>query len=369
VAIFSLDATQPKFAATADEPGTAYLPIGNPGLWQETLAPRIAAVRTEAQVVLIAVHWGRNLAAEPDADEIAVGHALIEAGADAVLGSSAHKLQGIEIYRGKPIIHDAGDLLFDSILSTPNDAGLFLLELSANGVERVTFTPLAGGFGYTRQLEGVDAGFASRRFTAMCARLGTELSLTVEGTATVRLSPPERSVPQIPAAPLTRYVPLRSEDAAGELGPPWLVDEVPADACIEPVQFGPLTLLGIRVRPNIIKRRRMLWVETFWRADAPVDEDIRLDIRGVPVVSTPMKPWGAGMDHDPCDWLWPTTRWIPGQIYRDHYGLRPPRLKNWDNVELQLTVGIVSLKHPVPPVALPLRVQLAVPNLAISSLV
>lgn len=109
-AIFSVDATQHRFAATEDTAGSAYLSLSNPQAWLDMLAPRINDARKQAHVVLVAVHWGDNLRAEPSVDEVAVGHAIIEAGADAVLGASAHLLQAVEIYNGRPIIHDAGDL-------------------------------------------------------------------------------------------------------------------------------------------------------------------------------------------------------------------------------------------------------------------
>ena len=67
------------------------------------MIPRIAAARELAHVVLVAVHWGDNYVEEPAKQQkIRLGHALIRSGADAILGSSAHVLQGIEIYRGRP---------------------------------------------------------------------------------------------------------------------------------------------------------------------------------------------------------------------------------------------------------------------------
>jgi len=365
VAIFSIDSTQHRFAASDDRPGSAYLPPENPGLWREIMMRHIVAARKKADVVIVAVHWGTNLADEPDGNEIAVGHALIEAGADAVLGASAHVLQGVEIYQQRPIIHDAGDLLFDSIRSTSFDTGLFSLELSSNGVERVVFTPLAGGFGFTRQLDGPEAIEAVRKFSRKCDAMGTLLQPAADGTGIIELSPPTRRKGESHAKKTTKNgvktSPVPAEPSYA-LDDRWLVDDVPEDARIDPVRLGPLTLLGIRVKPKQIRRRRMLWVETFWQADAPVEEDIRLDIRGVPVAATTMKPWGLGMDHDPCDWLMPTSRWKPGQIYRDYYGLRPPYMKDWANIDLQLTVGAVSRREEIMPVALPFRIKLHAPT-------
>ena len=89
--------------------------MDNPDQWRANLTPLFQAARQEVDVVLVAVHWGANNKASPGKAKIAAVHALIDAGADAVLGASAHMLQGIEVYRSRPIIHDAGDLFFDAI--------------------------------------------------------------------------------------------------------------------------------------------------------------------------------------------------------------------------------------------------------------
>ncbi|WP_172839860.1 CapA family protein, partial [Variovorax paradoxus] len=194
VALFSLDATQPRFAATAERAGAAWLPLDDPAAWTAELAPRIEAARREADVVLVAVHWGANLETEPTAAEIAVGHAIVDAGADAVLGTSAHVLQGIEVYRGRPILHDAGDLLFDSVRNDLGDSGVFTLALGLHGVEAVVFTPVGVGYGFSRQLAGAEAEALGARFAAQCHALGTELAVARDGRCTLRLSPPQRPV-------------------------------------------------------------------------------------------------------------------------------------------------------------------------------
>lgn len=364
VALFSIDATQPRFAATADAAGSAYLPLADASVWKSELTPRIAAARQQAHVVLVAVHWGDNQAADPSPAEIAVGQALIEAGADAVLGASAHVLQGIEIYQGRPILYDAGDLLFDSVRRTLGKGGIFQFEVSEHGVEQVTFVPVGIGFGFSEQLTGQAAIEASQDFARQCEALGCQMQVTREGQAYIDLSPARRQPRALVPAPATQY----NLGILDRLPPPdpsaWQVVEVPADARLDqPLRLGPLTLLGVRVKPTEITRRRMLWVESFWCCDAPVEGDIRLDIRGVPVKPTKMPPWGEGMDHDPCDWMVPTSLWQPGVIYRDYYGLRPPYLKDWENVDLRLTVGIVSQQYAnFVPVLLPHVIHLAVPG-------
>ena len=135
VAVFSIDATQYRYAAQEKRPGIAYLDIKQHGTWRARLEPLFSQARQNGQVVLVAMHWGDNWAAIPSEDKIAAGHALIDAGADAVMGASAHGLQGIDTYRGKPVIHDAGDLLFDTKNKAGiKDGGVFSLHLDHGGV-------------------------------------------------------------------------------------------------------------------------------------------------------------------------------------------------------------------------------------------
>ncbi|UVH56337.1 CapA family protein [Variovorax paradoxus] len=365
VALFSLDATQPEFAATAERAGAAWLPLDDPAAWTATLVPRIEAARREADVVLVAVHWGANLETEPTQAEIAVGHAIVDAGADAVLGTSAHVLQGIEIYRGRPILHDAGDLLFDSVRNDFGDSGVFSLTLGPRGVEEVMFTPIGIGFGFSRQLEGDKAQALSERFAAQCRALGTEMLPVSGGRCMVRLSPPERPAfqPDLASAAAPVFSPAPVVERVHVPRPEWLVDVVPDDARITPLQIGPLRLVGLRCTPRQIVGRRMLWVESFWTADEAVAADLRLYFRAMPMRSTRMPPWGESMDHDPCDWMWPTSRWEPGRIYRDRYGLRPPRGSLLESDVLQLEVSVRGDLPDLPPARrLALWCGLRVPN-------
>lgn len=350
VAIFSLDATQKHFSATEKMPGAAYLPLSKADKWRELLAPRIAEARKTAHVVLVAVHWGANLEDAPGKKEIDVGHAIIDAGADAILGASAHVLQGIEIYQGRPIIHDAGDLLFDSVRRSLGDSGVFQLELCAYGVKSVVFNPIGIGFGFSQVLSGQEAIKATQKYVDKCSNLGTRLDITQSGLGVIELDPPVRPIKKLEKVKPTAYnlAPL----TVGVDGKRFEVDAVPDSYAIDPVSFGPITLVGIRVYPKIIKRRQLLWVESFWKADAPVDEDARIDVRAIPTRSTKMPFWGMGMDHDPCDWQMPTSCWEPGVVYRDFYGLRAPQASLVENIDLQIEIRIISEKYSAPALAL-----------------
>lgn len=364
VAIFALDATQKYFAAGEKKPGCAYLPLQHPDAWSALLKPRITAARKRAQVVMVAVHWGANQEIHPKPAEITVGHHIIDAGADAVLGTSAHVLQGTEIYQQRPIIHDAGDLLFDAVRGNLKDSAIFHLSLSHKGVESLRFFPVGCGFGFSRQLTGRGAREITEKYIRQCEQLGTKLQLLQDGSGYLSLSPPERQKEQHPLAIKTQYNTALLDHIQCPLNPRWSVPEVPADAQIASRDFGPLKLVGLRYTPKTIEARQLIYVETFWTLNTAVSENLRLDIRAVPTQPSSMPHWGKSMDHDPCDWQVPTSRWQKGIIYRDYYGLRAPLNNQLKNGVLQLEIGIKGPETTIDPEAIAdARITLQIPGL------
>jgi poly-gamma-glutamate capsule biosynthesis protein CapA/YwtB (metallophosphatase superfamily) len=70
----------------------------------------IAALRTQADVVVASCHWGLHRDVLDYMREIA--HAAIDAGADVVIGHGPHYSLAIEVYRGKPIFYGLGSFSF-----------------------------------------------------------------------------------------------------------------------------------------------------------------------------------------------------------------------------------------------------------------
>ncbi|MDR6428852.1 UDP-N-acetylmuramyl pentapeptide synthase [Variovorax paradoxus] len=344
VAVFSVDSTQPRFAAGPTSPGCAHLPLAEPEAWRAMLGPRIAEAREQADVVLVAVHWGDNRRDEPAAAQVALGKTLIEIGADAVLGASAHRLQGIGTHQGRPIIFDAGDLLFDAKRNDGGVGGVFELEIGAGGVERVVFVPVKVGFGQSAELAGEARSAAAERYARLCDAMGTSLLLREDGTASLELAPPARPARAKRSLPPPAGYDLRAIRAPQPMPDDASVQEVPTEARLtQPLQLGPLRLLGLSVESRTpLTKRQSLWLRSYWCCDAPVEHDLRLDLRAVPMGPHKREHWGLGMDHDPCDWLWPTSRWQPGQIYVDLCPLRPPPLSELFNGRLQLQAALVQ---------------------------
>jgi Bacterial capsule synthesis protein PGA_cap len=151
-----------RFAAE-DQWGVAPLDI-------DRLARQIQSLREQVHHVIVSVHWGEERFLVPSPLQIEQSHAMIEAGASIVLGHHPHVLQGLESYRGAPIIYSLGNFLADDVYFSDGDAirwnrtertGCILLaELSESAAANVRQVPT---FDTGRLVEPDLDGFGSRR--------------------------------------------------------------------------------------------------------------------------------------------------------------------------------------------------------------
>lgn len=142
----------PSFWADANRPGcvpmrahTIYeqVEIDQPGTparihtmaFRDDLAALVAdvdAARKQADAVVVSLHWGIHFIPATIAGyQTEVAHALIDAGADMILGHHAHILKGIEIYRGKPIFYSVGNFAIDLPMTPEHAAGKGFKEIQA----------------------------------------------------------------------------------------------------------------------------------------------------------------------------------------------------------------------------------------------
>jgi len=92
--------------ATDKRPGTAGL------MWKRLLAV-VRQVKKEVDYLVFFVHWGWEYTVSPvETSQVKYAHAVIDAGADVIVGHHPHIIQGFENYRGKPIFYSVGNFLF-----------------------------------------------------------------------------------------------------------------------------------------------------------------------------------------------------------------------------------------------------------------
>ncbi len=108
--------------ATENEPGI--LRCYEPDLFVEVIKEADA----NADIVLACVHWGTEYSTVLEEAQLTTGKLYLDAGADAIIGSHSHCLQGIEFYNGKPIIYSLGNFWFNK-----RTLDTMLLELRITG--------------------------------------------------------------------------------------------------------------------------------------------------------------------------------------------------------------------------------------------
>lgn len=104
----------PSALAAADRPGVAPLDM-------DRLTHQVRQLATQVNHVFVSLHWGDERFSVPAPAQIAQAHALVDAGASAVLGHHPHVLQGMETYRGAPIIYSLGNFIADDVHWTDGD--------------------------------------------------------------------------------------------------------------------------------------------------------------------------------------------------------------------------------------------------------
>ena len=108
IAVLGYNEFKPRsFEAGPNWPGIA---------WSEdsqVIADIRAARNAGADVVIPYMHWGWERESAPTERQRRLARLMIDAGADAIVGSHPHVTQGTEIYRGKPIIYSLGNFVFD----------------------------------------------------------------------------------------------------------------------------------------------------------------------------------------------------------------------------------------------------------------
>lgn len=98
---------------------------------------RNARVIHKADVVIPFMHWGVEDEPYATTRQQRLARLMIDAGADAVVGSHPHVTQNTEFYKGRPIVYSLGNFVFDGYSSLENTTGWALqLAVDKEGVRQ-----------------------------------------------------------------------------------------------------------------------------------------------------------------------------------------------------------------------------------------
>ncbi len=123
--------------ATKDRPGMAEA-------YDTTRA--IAAIEEadkHADLVVVMVHWGTEYTDRPEPYQVKKGRHFIDAGADLVIGSHPHVLQGFEAYKGRWIAYSLGNFVFSGTKSPLSaETGVLMAACRKGGECSLQFQPM-----------------------------------------------------------------------------------------------------------------------------------------------------------------------------------------------------------------------------------
>ncbi|MCZ7662402.1 MAG: CapA family protein [Thermoleophilia bacterium] len=128
-------------------------------------------------MLLVSAHWGPNWGYRPSPRHPPFARALIDAGADIVYGHSCHVFQGIEIYRGKPILYSTGDFVDDYAVDPKegNDRSfIFVVDVAGHAVRGLRLYPTTIAHMQARRARGSEAEAIAVTMIELSAELGTK---------------------------------------------------------------------------------------------------------------------------------------------------------------------------------------------------
>jgi AmmeMemoRadiSam system protein B len=86
----------------------------------------VTEFKKQTDLVIVNIHWGTEYEHEYNTTQSIIAHALADSGADVIIGHHPHVVQGLEIYKNKPIFYSLGNFIFDQYFSADTQTGLSL---------------------------------------------------------------------------------------------------------------------------------------------------------------------------------------------------------------------------------------------------
>ncbi len=129
----------------------------------------IRKAKEQADLVVVLAHWGneRELNADP-LKQTDLGHRYIDAGADLVIGSHPHVLQGIESYKDKWIVYSLGNFVFTTSKDPLTyDSGIVYADCDRAGACSLQLVPVKADSPQPVPMEADDASKVIERVSSL----------------------------------------------------------------------------------------------------------------------------------------------------------------------------------------------------------
>jgi len=107
----------------------------------DEICDAIQCFRDSVDFILISIHWGTEYIHTPTKAQISWAHAMVDAGADLIIGHHPHVLQSIEVYHDRVILYSLGNFVFDQHKTYQRQTGIFSCIFKPGCIDSASFTP------------------------------------------------------------------------------------------------------------------------------------------------------------------------------------------------------------------------------------
>lgn len=133
----------------------------------ETLTAAVVEARATHDTVVVFLHWGIEEETCPADRQMDLSDRLVDAGADAVIGGHAHRLQGGG-RKGDAFVHyGLGNFVFYADEGPRTDSGVLLLTIDGRSIESYEWVPARLESGVATRLTGTEATAAVESWEAL----------------------------------------------------------------------------------------------------------------------------------------------------------------------------------------------------------
>jgi len=119
-----------------DQPDVAQVDI-------KSIGEEVRSAKEKCDVLIVSFHWGREFDYYPVESQKSAAHISLESGADIVVGHHPHVIQGVEVYKDKPIFYSLGNFVFDRQIPRGTDETIMLeLEIEKGKIKEIELVPV-----------------------------------------------------------------------------------------------------------------------------------------------------------------------------------------------------------------------------------
>ncbi|MFH1891039.1 MAG: AmmeMemoRadiSam system protein B [Candidatus Kuenenbacteria bacterium] len=103
----------------------------------------ISELKRKTDLVIVNIHWGDEYKTQFNGSQQKLAYTFIDYGADIIIGHHPHVVQGIEVYKNKPIFYSLGNFVFDQYFSEETQKGLAVEFIFKNDELNFKLHPLS----------------------------------------------------------------------------------------------------------------------------------------------------------------------------------------------------------------------------------